>query len=493
MQSLTPVCMAMIAATVPQAEIDDELARREFGDFCRVAIPGYIDGAHVAQLRAVLEAVERGEIPRLMVFMPPRYSKSFHVSQAFPCWCLGRRPEWNVALTSYAQSLALEQSRRARDLFARPIIHRIFPRVYHVPGREGQEPIPIERQAAQEWGTSRGGRYYAVGIGGGLTGRGFDLGIIDDPVKDREAADSPTIREKTWSWYQSTFYTRRMPGAAIILCQTRWHPDDLAGRLLEESKRGRGEEWHVLSMPVLDSEGRPLWPEFWSLEEVEKTRQAMDVREWAALYMQAPTVAGGSIFKRDWWADGARYDAEDRALVNSCVARVHSWDTAEKTEEGNAYSARVVGELTPDYQMVTREVWRARLEFPALCEEIERAAKRDNADGKLRAVIIEDKSSGTSAIQMLMTQGPGWLREIIHPVTPKGDKIQRCYQASVWCNSGVVWLPRPSAAVPWLHDFEEELFSAPASKYMDQVDAFTQLVWYWTHLLASGIGMEGYA
>lgn len=477
----------------PQA-IRLEQARRRLGVFCEAVTPGYVRGQHINQLTAKLEAVERGELKRLMVFMPPRYSKSYHVSQKFPCWYLGRNPARRVVLASYSQPIALEQSRRARDTFVGERCRDVFPYVLHRPGRSTQEPVAVERQAAQEWGTNQGGGYFAIGIGGGLTGRGFDLGIIDDPVKDREEADSPVIREKVWQWYQSTFYTRAMPGASIVLCQTRWHPDDLAGRLLEESRRGKGDPWDVLELAAIDREGRPLWPEFWPLEELEKIKIAVGPREWAALYQQTPSVAGGAIFKRDWW-NHRRYDPADRSRGNACVARAISWDTAEKTEEGNAYSACSVGELSPAYQMDLREVVRDRWEFPELCRQIEGVAARHNRDEKLTAVLIEDKSSGTAAIQSLMTLGPDWLKRLIVSVNPKGDKIQRAYAASAWCtdSAGVVWLPAPSDACPWLFTFEEELFSFPASVYKDQVDSFTQLIWYWTHFLAAGLGVSGYA
>jgi len=248
----------------------------------------------------------------------------------------------------------------------------------------------------------------------------------------------------------------------------------------------------VLSMPAVDRDGRPLWPERWPVEELDRIKMAVGPREWAALYMQAPSVAGGAIFKSEWWQGKNRFRADDRSLVNSCVERVISWDTAEKLEEGNAFSARVVGELTPGYQANIRNVHRARLSFPDLVQFIEQDASENNRDGKLRAVLIEDKSSGTSAIQTLRAQGPLWLRPLITPVNPRGDKIQRGYEASTWCTAGVVLLPMPSTEVPWLRDYEEEMFTFPASTFKDQVDATTQLIWYWHHLLAAGLGINVY-
>ncbi|GAG05906.1 unnamed protein product, partial [marine sediment metagenome] len=183
-------------------------------------MPSYEVADHLIALDAALEAVERGDIKRLIVIEPPRHGKSEKVSLRFPCWYLGRHPEDYIVQAGYAESISLTHSRKARDIFVSPEMTMLFPEVRYRPERPGQETVIPERQAAHEWGTVQGGSYYAVGIGGGLTGRGFDVGIIDDPVKDDEEASSKTIRDKVWEWYKTVFRTRAQPDAAIIIVMT---------------------------------------------------------------------------------------------------------------------------------------------------------------------------------------------------------------------------------------------------------------------------------
>lgn len=199
------------------------------------------------------------------------------------------------------------------------------------------------------------------------------------------------------------------------------------------------------------------------------------------------TDPAGKPFNRDWWrGERNRYHADATAPVNITVARWISWDTGMKDKDTSAYTAAVVGELLPDYRMVVREVWRDKLQFPDLPERILELARRYNYDGKLRAVIIEDKASGTSAYQTLMASAPTWMQQALVPFMPSGDKPQRGQQAAVWCKRDCVLLPYPSYHAAWLADFEHELFNFPDTQYKDQVDAFAQLILYTEHLLASG-------
>ncbi len=231
--------------------------------------------------------------------------------------------------------------------------------------------------------------------------------------------------------------------------------------------------------------GPALWPEHKPLAEVLALRATTPEPIWECTYQGNPTPPAGMIFRREWWRD-ARFDPENHAHVNSCVARWISWDTAMKDEETNAYTACVIGELWPDYRLAVREVWRDRLEFPELPVTIETIARRYNRDEKLRGIIIEDKASGTSAYQTLSASSEEWLRPLLVAFQPVGDKVQRAQQAGVWCRNGCVLLPRPGPAAPWLVDFEDELFTFPGSIFKDQVDAFDQLILYVENLLAEG-------
>ena len=197
-------------------------------------------------------------------------------------------------------------------------------------------------------------------------------------------------------------------------------------------------------------------------------------------------------FDREWWRGVNRYDAGDRGLINTTTARYHSYDTATKTGQHNAYTALVVGEVTPDYRLVIRDVWQDKLMVPYLAEKVKERATAGNRDGKLQAVIIEDMSSGTGVVQTLGL-GDEWMARLLVPFKPAnyGDKVQRAQQAALWCKRGCVLLPHPSVAAPWLHDFERQLFGFPDTEYKDMVDALAQLVIYLEHILATGWRSRG--
>lgn len=459
-------------------------ARARLLPFCSYVQPTFIQTRHHAIMADALEAVDRGEITRLMVFMPPRHGKSRMVSQMFPCWALGRQPERQIVQSGYALPISMEHSRYARDLFVSPEFRRLFPEVHHVPQTAGQEAIPVARQAAQEWGTVQRGRYYAVGVGGGLTGRGADIAIIDDPVKDREEANSPIVRKRVMDWYRSTLYTRLSPRGAVILVMTRWHVDDLAGNLIREMNAG-GEPWHIIEMPAIDKDGIALWPDRFPLDKLELIKGTIG-QEWEPLYQQHPTPEGGCIYLRDWFAGKNRFNHSDIGITHGAVGRWISLDTAMKAKDTSDYTAAVVGDLQPDYRLAVKEVYREKLIFPDLVPFTERLIRIHNFDDKLRGVVIEDKASGISLIQTLRASLPERMADLIIAHNPGGDKEARSRAASIWCANGSVMFPHPAESCPWLHDFEEELFNVPVQQYWDQADAFSQLVIYLENLLSEG-------
>ncbi len=206
-------------------------ARRSLLAFTEFTNPLYARAGHHEQIAAKLEAVERGDIDRLMIFMPPRHGKSELASKRFPAWCLGRNPTRQIIAASYNSDLANDFGRNVRNIVAEPEFGQVFPGVALAP----------DSQAANRMNTNKGGAYVAAGVGTAVTGRGAHIALIDDPFKDREEADSERRRELVWDWYRSTLYTRLMPGGAIVLIQTRWHEDDLAGRLLEQER----DQWEV--------------------------------------------------------------------------------------------------------------------------------------------------------------------------------------------------------------------------------------------------------
>lgn len=279
--------------------------------------PGYRDAAHHRLIARKLEAVERGEIKRLMIFMPPRHGKSMLASEFFPAWYLGRNPEHYVIASTYAQELADDFGRKVKGQIEDPAYGAIFPGV-----RLAEDSKSVKRfhlEGGTEIGTAQRGAYYAVGIGGPLTGRGAHLLLIDDPVKNREEADSEIVRKRIKEWFTSTAYTRLMPGARIVVIQTRWHEDDLSGWLLKEHPH---EGWEVLDLPALDGD-KPLWPEQYDREALLRIKQAVGPRDWSALYQQRPSPDEGTFFQRAWfktWTDRPKdlaiYGTSDYAVTD---------------------------------------------------------------------------------------------------------------------------------------------------------------------------------
>lgn len=234
-----------------------------------------------------LEAVERGDIDRLMIFMPPRHGKSELASKRFPAWCLGRDPKRQIIAASYNSDLASDFGRNVRNIVGSPEFNEVFSGV----------SLATDSAAANRMNTNKGGAYVAAGVGTAITGRGANIALIDDPLKDREEADSERRRDLVWDWYRSTLFTRLMPNGAVVLIQTRWHEDDLAGRLLE----AEGDQWEVLDLPAISKQNEALWPEWYPLPVLERIKATIGPREWSALYQQQPQPDEGTYFQRDWF------------------------------------------------------------------------------------------------------------------------------------------------------------------------------------------------
>lgn len=235
-----------------------------------------------------LEAVERGDIKRLIIMAPPRHTKSELASRRFPAWYLGRNPKKQIITSTYSGEFAADFGREVRDIVGSDEYKKIF-----------KIELKEDSQAASRWHTKQGGVYVSVGVGGPITGRGAHLALIDDPIKNRQDADSEIVRDSVWRWYSSTLRTRLMPGGAIVLVLTRWHEDDLAGRLLDKATKG-GERWDVVSLPAI-TDGKALWPEWYDIDALSAIRGTIDSRDWTALYQQSPVADEGDYFKREWF------------------------------------------------------------------------------------------------------------------------------------------------------------------------------------------------
>lgn len=242
---------------------------------------------------------------------------------------------------------------------------------------------------------------------------------------------------------------------------------------------------------LLHQDGPALWPAHKGLAEVLELKATTPLLVWSGTYQGVPTPPGGYTFKRGWWPRANRYDLNDRAIINQVYGRYIAFDTAQKDKETSDYAGYVVGDLWPDYRLALRHAGHKQLEFPDLMAEIEAVARRWNYDEKLRGIIIEDKVSGTSALQTLTASAPAWLRALLIPFLPTTDKVTRASQAAVWCKNGCVLLPVPTLETGWLVDFEDELFEFPQAAHDDQVDAFDELILYLEHILAAGRQARG--
>ena len=430
------------------------LARNRLIDFIQYTLPVYSNPAHQVLLAEKLEAVERGEIKRLMVFMPPRHLKSETCSIRFPAWFLGRNPQKQIIGCSYAESLAYTFSYAVRETISSPLYQKLW-------------PLQLDTSGAVRWQLAnkdnRRPSYIAAGIGGGITGEGADLLVIDDPVRDYAEAMSETYRDRAWQWWIATALTRLQPGGAVVLVMTRWHEDDLAGRILKVSQQDPGaDQWVVVHFPAI-SGGNALWPEKYPLELLESIKAGQvdnpdtpgaGSRAFEALYQGNPTRAVGNIFRREWW----QYYRE-RPVFNHIV---HSWDTAFKSSSENDYSVCTSWGVTQSgYYLL--DVWRQRVEFPELKRACKSLYERDHP----WQVYIEDKASGQSLLQELKRDTAIPLK----PVKIDSDKTARAYAVTPLIESGRVYLPERAS---WLHDFIEELSTFPNGEHDDCVDSLTQ-------------------
>jgi predicted phage terminase large subunit-like protein len=424
----------------------DELARRSLLDFAQLLDPTYERARHLELLAQKLEALERREIRRLIVAMPPRHGKSRMCSQLFPAWLLGRHPRDSIVLASYGSELAEQNSRRVREL----VSDERYPFI--------DTAVSAESRAVNRWQSTASGVVIAAGVGSALTGFGADCMLVDDPIADRASAESPAIRESTWSWFQDVARTRLHAGAIQLLIATRWHEDDPAGRILNSSM---ASEWGVLNLPAIAEEndalgrasGEALWPERFPVCELPSVeRGEISSRSFASLYQQRPVPMEGSIFKASWF--------EHRFKEHPPLKMVASGaDCAAKTGVGNDFSAIVtVGSDGKNYYIL--DVVRERLEFADL------GRRMVQAHGRLRPqrCYIEDASSGTPLVQELKrtTNLP------IIGVPPRGTKLARAEAISGLFEAGKVYLPEEA---PWADTFVDEFLRFPAGKHDDQVDA----------------------
>lgn len=469
----------------PQTDAEEERRQAEARDslsaFATRMYRHYESSHHIRLLVAELEWAARTPDARLIVTMPPRHSKSLHVSEHLPAWYLGNHPDRRVIGASHTADLAYTFSRRVRNKLEHPSWP--FPRLR----------LAGDKSAVKAWDIAgHYGGYYAVGRGGAPAGHGGDLLVIDDPFKNAADAASQTSRDAVWEWYRESLRTRIEPGGSIVLTATRWHDDDLTGRILEAEKGG-GEPWRHLHMPAISDAGSALWPERWPVEALRKIQAAVGEHAWQAQYQGAPSVPEGNIFKSRWWrfwqragdelppvrvkiGDSAYHEADQFILPKNLDQQIQSWDMAFKdTKSGSFVVGQVWGKSGADVFLLDQV--RDQMAFP---DTVDAVRVLSRSWPKTHEKYVEDKANGPAVIATLQHEVPGLL-----PVTPEGGKEARANAVTWMVNAGNVYLPHPSYA-PWVWDLIGEASNFPNGKHDDQVDALSQAL---VHLSGS-IGWE---
>lgn len=429
--------------------------REKFMAFVNEVWPTFIGGRHHAKMAEAFERVARGELKRLIINMPPRHTKSEFASYLLPAWFLGKFPGKKVIQTSHTAELAVGFGRKVRNLVDTDTYHQIFPDL----------SLSADSKAAGRWNTSKGGDYFAIGVGGAVTGKGADLLIIDDPHSEQEAAlaeINPDIYDKTYEWYTSGPRQRLQPGGAIVIVMTRWSKRDLTAQVLKSAAQRGGDEWEVIEFPALLPSGNPLWPEFWSLKELAALKEELPNSKWMAQYQQNPTGDQSAIVKREWW------QIWDRETPPQCDFILQSWDTAfEKTQRADYSACTTWGVFyMPDdngieqANIILLNAFRDRMEFPTL----KRTAIEEYRDWDPDSVIIEKKASGAPLIYEMRAMGIP-----VQEFTPTrgNDKISRLNAVSDLFASGRVWAP----GTHWAEEVIDEVASFPGSEHDDYVDS----------------------
>ena len=463
--------MLSLLPTLPDAEKRDflvklelyeqlkekEEAQDDFIKFVRKVWPTFIDGRHHKKMAKAFERVARGEVKRLIINMPPRHTKSEFASYLLPAWFLGKYPQKKVIQTSHTAELAVGFGRKVRNLVDSEVYKSIFPGV----------GLQADSKAAGRWATNKGGDYFAIGVGGAVTGKGADILIIDDPHSEQEATlaeTNPEVYDKTYEWYTSGPRQRLQPGGAIIIVMTRWSKKDLTGQVVKAAAQRSGEEWEVIEFPAILPSGGPLWPEFWSLSELEALRLELPNGKWMAQYQQSPTSDVSAIIKREWWQIWEKDDPPP------CEFIIQSWDTAFlKTERadfsacttwGVFYKEDDTGKLQAN--IILLNSFKRRMEFP----ELKQRAYEEYKDWEPDSIIIEAKASGAPLVFELRAMGIP-----VQEFTPSrgGDKISRLNAIADMFASGRVWVPNTN----WAEELVEEVASFPSGEHDDLVDSMT--------------------
>ena len=422
-----------------------------FLSFVKYVWPEFIEGSHHKKINDAFNRLSRGEIKRLIINMPPRHTKSEFASFLLPAWMIGKNPQLKIIQATHTADLAVDFGRKTKNLVDQPNYKELF-----------DTRLMEDSQAAGKWKTEQGGEYFAAGVGGAITGRGADLLIIDDPHKEQDIKKDSKSFDKAWNWYTSGPRQRLQPDGKIVCVMTRWSTKDLTGQMIKAQGEEGSDEWEVIRLPAILPSNTPVWPEYWKLEELEKTKASIPVSNWNAQYQQEPTAEEGAIIKRDWWRNWEHKDPPEIKY------KIQSYDTAFTKKDTSDYSAITTWGVfeTEDSgdNVILLSAFKDRYEFP----ELRRTAHEEYLWWRPDMVLIEAKASGIPLTHELRQMGI----PVVNFTPSRGnDKHVRVNSVSPLFESGKVWAPMHEH---FAQEVVEECASFPFGDYDDYVDSMTQ-------------------
>jgi predicted phage terminase large subunit-like protein len=410
-------------------------------------MPRYRTAAHHRVIAGHLERIERGEIDRLMLLVPPRHGKSELASHRFPAWYLGRQPHSQFLSVSATESLATDFGRAVRNTIGSLEYRAIF-----------DTTLAEDSQAKGKWHTSQDGIYYALGIGGSILGRGGDCILIDDPYASMQEAMSDLVRKNVWDWYSGTAYNRLMPGGKIVLINHRMHEDDLSGMLLAQQAAG-GDQWTVVELPAITESGEALWDDAYPIEALERIRRNTQARFWSALYQQKPTPDEGTYWRSDWLRPYT-------VPPDPATMRVYGGsDYAVSEEDGADYTVHAVIGIDPENRMYLLDIWRRQASSEEWVEAFCDLVRQHKPLGW-----AEEQGQIKSGIGPWLTNRQRARQAYVHrePFPTRFSKEVRAQSMRGRIALDGLYVPTHA---PWYPAFRSELLSFPAGKHDDQVDA----------------------
>ena len=425
----------------------------DFLTFVKHVWPDFIEGSHHKRIADKFNKLASGEIKRLIINMPPRHTKSEFGSYLLPAWMVGRNPKLKIIQSTNTTELSVRFGRKAKALIDSVEYQKVF-----------KTKLREDSQAAGKWETAQGGEYYAAGVGSAITGRGADLLIIDDPHSEQDAMNAQAL-DRTYEWYTSGPRQRLQPGGSIIVIMTRWNEKDLTGRLLNAQKEVKADQWEIVEFPAILPSGKPVWPEYWKLEDLESVKASIPLSKWNSQYMQNPTSEEGALIKREWWKD---WEDEELPPLQHVI---QSYDTAFMKKETADYSAITTwGVFQPSEDdppnLILVDSLKGRYEFP----ELRRIAMEQYGYWNPETVIIEGKASGLPLTYELRKMGI----PVINFTPSKGnDKHTRVNAVSPMFESGLIWAPKE---MEFAQEVIEECAAFPYGDHDDLVDSMTQAV-----------------